>query len=704
MSLHNISISKKLSLIIIIAFIGMIGLVAFSLQQIKTTMIEDRQLKTKNIVETAYSIVEHYATQAKNGEIDEEQAKTLAKKTLSKIRYDETEYVFITDFSAGIVMHPIKPALDGKNLADTKDPNGIYLFKEISNTAKNKGDGFVSYHWPKPGFDKAVEKLSYVKAYAPWEWAVGTGIYMDDVDAAFWKILTIMAFIVIGILILVLAGSFVVGRDISKPLGRITKSMSSLAGGDLSTEITGTRRGDEIGHMAEAVQVFKENMIKTNDLTKAQQRDQEIKEQQRSLINSYIREFEITMINVLDGLNQADTAVKKASNEVSTESTETKLQATTVASASEEATANVQTVAAAAEELSSSISEINRQVSQASTVAARAVSETNETTTQISQLEKAVSHIGEIVELINNIAEQTNLLALNATIEAARAGEAGKGFAVVASEVKNLANQTTSATEEITSQINAVQTQTAQSVDAIRSVSDVIKEINEISSTIAVAVEQQGAATQEIAMNVDQASSGTKEVSTSILQVQESSEKAEIAAHELLSVSDNLATESDVLRTQVSKFLQKVQLEDADEHALFAWSDELSCGIQSVDDEHMKLLELINKLYHEIKNDSSIDTVDKMFNQIRDYTQEHFANEEQHMEKIDYPHFKDHQEEHALFIDRVETSFTHYHNDPHEHASIELIALLASLWQKHVATTDKKFADYLKHQTQHAAE
>lgn len=696
MSLHNISISKKLLFLSALSFAGIIVLVAFSLQQFKATMIQDRQIQTQHIVESAYSIVESMGKRAQNGEFNQEEAQKRAINALNAIRYDGSEYVFITDFDAGIIMHPITPSLNGKNLGDKTDPNGVPLFRLLSETAKH-GEGAVAYHWPKAGHDKPVSKISYVKGYQPWQWAIGTGIYMDDVDTAFYQQVFFLGVIALVIVTVVILGSFLIGRDILKPLTTMTNNMSSLANGQLDTEVNGLNRGDEIGNMAHAVQVFKDNMIKTEQLTLEQKRDHEIKEQQRQKINSYIREFEVTMISVLDGLNKADTSVRNASEEVSNESNETKIQATTVASASEEATANVQTVAAAAEELSSSISEIGRQVSQSSDVTARAVEQTEATSNQIGELAASVSKIGEIVNLINNIAEQTNLLALNATIEAARAGEAGKGFAVVASEVKNLANQTTRATEEITAQITEIQTSTNLSVEAIQSTSRIIAEINHISSTIAAAVEQQGAATQEIAMNVDQASSGTQEVSTSIQQVQVSAEAADRSAHALLGISEALATESNTLRDQVSKFLKQVKLEDV-EQTLFTWSDDLTSGDEGVDNDHKNLLDLINALYAAIKNDSESKIVHDTFNKLKAYTLQHFADEESVMERTDYPEIEAHRIEHQQFLERVEKTFTAFETSHSEHASIELIGLLSGFWQNHVGKTDLKFAAFMQKQ------
>ncbi len=354
--------------------------------------------------------------------------------------------------------------------------------------------------------------------------------------------------------------AFFIARGITKPVNGMTRAMTVLAGGDTSVEIVGRGRKDEIGSMADAVQVFKDNAI---EMTRLQA--EQVEAEKRALVekkramNELADSFQASVGGIVETVSSSATEMQSTAQALSTTAEETSRQSTVVAAASEEASTNVQTVASAAEELSASVSEISRQVSQSAEIAGKAVTDAERTNAQIQGLADAAQKIGEVVNLISDIASQTNLLALNATIEAARAGEAGKGFAVVASEVKNLATQTAKATEEITGQITGIQQATKDAVGAIQSIGQTIGSINEIASGIAAAVEEQGAATQEIARNVQQAAAGTTEVSSNISGVTQAAGETGAAAGQMLSASGELARQGEHLRTEVDKFLQAVR-------------------------------------------------------------------------------------------------------------------------------------------------
>ncbi len=365
-----------------------------------------------------------------------------------------------------------------------------------------------------------------------------------------------VAVLVASIVVLLLMIQALVGR----PLDQMTRAMTTLADGDLDAEVPGTRRNDEIGEMASAVQIFKDNAIEKVRLEKEQAEvQQRAEEEKRRTLNEMADRFERTVKDVVDGVGSAATEMQATSQQMSATAEETSRQSASVATASDQATANVQTVAATAEELSASIAEIGRQVMQSARIAQNAVEEAESTNETVKGLADAAQKIGEVVELINDIAGQTNLLALNATIEAARAGEAGKGFAVVAQEVKNLANQTAKATEEISSQIGAVQEETQDAVSAIEKIRGIIGEVNDIATTISSAVEEQGVSTQEIARNVQQAARGTQDVNSNIENVSRAAGETGAAANQVLNASQEMARQAEGLRGEVDRFLAEVR-------------------------------------------------------------------------------------------------------------------------------------------------
>jgi methyl-accepting chemotaxis protein len=354
--------------------------------------------------------------------------------------------------------------------------------------------------------------------------------------------------------------AWLIGRGITRPVRAMTDAMTRLAGGDVGVEIPARENTDEIGEMAKAVQVFKDTMVETEHL-RAEQEEQKRRgeEQQRQAMLAMADGFEMAVGDIVRGVSLRATELQATAQSMSATAEETERQSTAVGAASEQASANVQTVASAAEELSSSIAEIGRQVASSSDITARAVEDTRRTNEQIQGLAEAAQSIGDVIKLISDIASQTDLLALNATIEAARAGDAGKGFAVVAAEVKSLANQTAKATEEIRGKIAEMQVATSRSVDAVQEIGQTIARINEIATTIASAVEEQGAATQEIARNVQQASAGTTEVSTNIVGVTRAANDTGVASTQVLGTAGELAQQSEALRSQVESFLGNIR-------------------------------------------------------------------------------------------------------------------------------------------------
>jgi methyl-accepting chemotaxis protein len=357
-----------------------------------------------------------------------------------------------------------------------------------------------------------------------------------------------------------LVGYLLASLAIAKPISNAVGSLTLLSQGNTEAEIYGVGRKDEIGAIAGTMQVFKENLIKNRQMQEREAAEQEARVKRAQTIQGLTENFDREATAVVKTVSSAATEMTATAQSMSATAEETSRQATAVAAASEQASANVQTVASAAEELSASVEEIGRQMSESTKIAGDAVAQAGRSESLVRALSDGAQKIGAVVNLINEIASQTNLLALNATIEAARAGEAGKGFAVVASEVKSLANQTAKATEEISAQIGSIQHATGETVKAIGDISGIITRINEITTAVAAAVQEQGAATQEIARNVQQAAQGTQDVSTNIASVTEASQQTGASATQLLGASGELSKQAEQMRSEVEKFLSAIKV------------------------------------------------------------------------------------------------------------------------------------------------
>ncbi len=370
-------------------------------------------------------------------------------------------------------------------------------------------------------------------------------------------IMMVAAMVMIAVLVGVVG--LLIGRGIAKPIGAITEAMQHLAERNLEVHIPGQSMKNELGTMASAVKVFKDNMVKADELAAAQAAEQEAKMRRSTMLEQSIGDFESELSNIVTSVSSGATSIVDIAEQMGSKIDNSASRSLDVAEASGRTTSNVETVASAAEELSASIAEISRQVSTGSEMASSAEKEAIMTNKKVQGLSDAANKIGEVVELINDIADQTNLLALNATIEAARAGEAGKGFAVVASEVKNLANQTAKATEEIGIQISDMQRATVDSAEAIRGFGETIAKISETSSATAAAVEQQGAATQEIARNIREVSEDANLVSGAVADVSRASAASYSSAIRVIWGGQDLNQPTQSLRSVVDTFLNNVR-------------------------------------------------------------------------------------------------------------------------------------------------
>jgi methyl-accepting chemotaxis protein len=507
---------------------GLLAVAFFWIQGQHSTLLSGKMEKTQNLIEVPYSIIERQYQLETQGTISRAEAQRRAIEIIHDLRYDEKNYFWINDEHPTMIMHPMKPALSGTDLTTFKDPSGRAIFVEFVQAAQgSEGGAFVRYLWPKPGRDKPVAKLSFVKRFAPWGWIIGTGIYIDDVNAA-WRrsALTAAGIVLLCVLPLVVV-SVTTSRSTFRRLSDMVERFEDVAEGegDLTKRIPIASQ-DEIGEVAKWFNVFLDRL--------------------QGMVQS--------VAEAAHKVGSASEDVSQSSQQISANSQETSAQASVVSSAAERVAHNLQTVATATEEMGASIKEIAKNATAAAKVATSAVEVAETTTVTVAKLGESSAGIGEVIKVIAAIAQQTNLLALNATIEAARAGDAGKGFAVVAREVKELAKATAKATEEIGGKIAAIQGDTKAAVSAIASVSQVIHQINDISNAIATAVEEQNATTNEMARNLGEAARGSGEITTNIAGVSQAAESTAHGATETQEAVRQLVEMSTQLSRLVGQF------------------------------------------------------------------------------------------------------------------------------------------------------
>lgn len=556
---RNLRISTKLIVIVTASVAGIVAIAWLSLSALLTNLIEDRKSKLEDLVRLATGALDADRQSSIKAGLSEEQTLTRGKELLRKLRFGKDDYLFALDMRGNVAVHP-NPKVEGTNLMDVADADGIKFTKRLVEfVSEGPGSGFVEYRYPRASGQEPEPKISFSAGYKPYGWSVGAGVYLDDINDIFrtqlWR-----AGALIGVALLLTMGlSLSMGRGIVQSLRAMTYAMNQLAAGDLSAAVP-PDGSDEIGVMAKSLQIFKGSMIESDRLREQQdtlksQADQDRKD----LLSRVADEFEAAVSSSLIAVGDAVGDLRSTSQNMSAIVEAANGQTTTVAGVAQQASIAIESVAASTAELSASVSEIGRQVTRSATIAANAVAEADRTNVTINGLSVAAQNIGDVVKLISEIASQTNLLALNATIEAARAGEAGKGFAVVASEVKTLANQTGKATEQIAKQVAAMQSATAEAVQAINGVSQTIGSINEIATAIASAVEEQDSATAEIARSVQEVSTGTVRLSENIGGVNRSVEDTAAAADEVSRSATKLGSQSEGLRFSIDQLLSGIR-------------------------------------------------------------------------------------------------------------------------------------------------
>lgn len=558
--LANLKLRTKLGLLIGLSALSVLVAVGYSATVLHREMIADRVDKLHAVTQSAIGIAAALNREQEAGTLTHDQALARLRDAVHAMHFDHgVGYITVWDSTGLILAHGANAKLEGDHTS-ARDGNGVPITRLARDALGNGDRGVISYLFPKPGHTKPVSKISFVARFAPWNAVFVAGAYTDDLDSAFASVVMELASFAGILLALSLLTAWFVSRDIGGSLSALNATMGRLAKGDLNVEVPGIGRRDEIGAMAGAIQVFRQNAIDMQGLQAAQKATEaRAAGERRDALMALADRFDREVRSVVEVVAAAGTDLGRAARKVTETSGQASGQAGSALGEAEQATMNVQGVAAAVEEMAASGSEISRQVTQASAIARQAAEEGRRTNVSVAGLAEAAQKVGDVVKLIQDIAGQTNLLALNATIEAARAGDAGKGFAVVAGEVKSLANQTAKATDDIRAQIAAIQAETGSALQAIQGISQTVQGVEEIAASISAAVEEQSAAMQEISANVQHAAGRTQQVARDLQGVTGGLNVNGSAAHDMLGATERLGEQAQRLRQEVDQFMGSIR-------------------------------------------------------------------------------------------------------------------------------------------------
>ena len=559
--LSRLKIRTKLASMVVLSALTVCAIIALSASLSERRMLEDRIAQLHAAADMIIGLSQSLQDEVTAGRMTLAEAQTQFRQRGRKMTFNKGQgYPVVYNADTSIMLNGANPQLEGK-ITGATDSNGVVIAKaQIEAAQRSPEGGTATYLYPRPGQTVSVPKMVFVRAFAPWNVVMSYGLYIDDLDTDVNALLLRLGAIGAGIMVMMLLLSWLISRDVLGALDRQRTRMQRIATGSLDQAVEETGRGDEIGRMAETLEILRQTALTARTLEAeqiaAKQRGENDK---RDALIALADRFDTSVGRLVGMMASGSTELEATAQSMTGTAERTNQQATVVSSAAAEASSRVRTVATAAEELSSSISEISRQVAQSADIAARAVDSARRTDTIVRALAAGAQQIEHVAELISSIAGQTNLLALNATIEAARAGEAGRGFAVVAAEVKSLASQTAEATKEIGTRITQIQSATKEAVEAIQGITATIEEVSAIATTIGSAIEEQGAATAEIARNVTQTAQATQEVTRNIGGVSAAANETGGAAGHVLSAASNLSKQAEQLSGEVNVFLAGVR-------------------------------------------------------------------------------------------------------------------------------------------------
>ncbi len=683
----KMKLSSRMYLLASLGILALLVVYLIALTNLRESLLEDRKAKLQSLVEYAHTQLGFYDAQVKSGAMTLEQAQKLAKESLRKARYDDNEYFWLNDLSPRTLMHPIRPQLEGADQTENKDPTGKAIYLEFVKAVKDTGAGYVDYVGIKQGNNQP--KISYVKLYQPWGWVIGTGVYIDDLDKVFHKeAIRLGGIVLLTSIILIVLGRFIRRSIINEFGGEPHDAMGiarQIAEGDLSGKMV-------------------------------------LQPQDESSLLFVLSQMQTNLRDVLQAIGKSTLNVQSSLEKLSSESNQitlaTQLQATVVSDTREgvmDLSASVDVVNLLASDTQASSQEVARRSKEGAALAIQVSSEMQSIAVMVKQSSEEVSHLVERMQEINKmatvikeIADQTNLLALNAAIEAARAGEQGRGFAVVADEVRKLAERTTTSTVEIGLILQAIQSETTRAVNGMVNAAPVIasgveqsnfaaqtlREIEEHANEsldkmkkLADSTAQQAQRIAEIVEQVDQVTQSTIRADEAIKQSQKTSTSLEREANDLFQMTKKFKLGNETAE-------QAIKSNNLQTRPLMEWSSTLAVGFAEIDRQHQRLVEIANELNSAMHSGAGSQVVGRVLHELIDYTVKHFAYEESEMKKHAYPERDAHMEQHRKLVANV-SAFKQKFDNGEAAISVELLGFIRDWLLNHILKVDKALARHL---------